>query len=116
MVQRNARLNITHGQLAILLVNFLNDVVRNGGTVDGYHNVSKTLPEFLRELEDSTAKVTLPVTALEDLLYGANMENENKSFWHPAGASFDGFVDRLLGPARIDGASVTFDREYNLLK
>lgn len=117
MAPKDAKVSITHGQLAILLVNFLGDIIRHGGPGDGYHNASKTLPEFLNELEDDVPKVTLTVAVLEDLLYGANMASEDGRFWHYKGdVSLDRFLDRTLGPLRIDGSRLFFDKEYNLIE
>jgi hypothetical protein len=52
----------------------------------------------------------LDMEVLESALWSANLLNEEGSFYHPAGLTFDQFVEEILP------TNMTFDRFFNLIK
>lgn len=60
----------------------------------GYNDADESLLQVLGRLN---VRVNLPQSTLEALLYASNLLDENQSFKHPMGVSFNEWVKRLVG-------------------
>lgn len=67
-----------------------------------------TYDELVKYLVETKGKLTKD--ALERVLFCLNMNDEDRSFWHPLGRSFDSFVKEVMPKG------YRFDKYYNLIE
>jgi hypothetical protein len=75
---------------------------------DGDNDANRTRDDLFSELNKK--QISLDKEVLESCLYCANINNEDRKFWHPEKKDFDLFLRYVVPPKH------KFDKIYNVIE